>query len=433
MGALSSSGLKVQGFKIGPDFIDPSYHTAVTDVKSRNLDTWMLPEKTNLAVFQQNVAGCDIAVIEGVMGLFDEADGMGRKGSTAYMAEFLRSPVILVLDVWGMARSAAAIAAGCKGLDNKLNIAGVILNRVSGEKHGKLCKVAIESTTGIPVVGALPRNPDIKLPERHLGLVPTKENPDLNGRLEKISEFVKANVDLERILEIGKSAPPLREVRVKSIERKKLVKIGVAYDEAFNFYYQDALDTLAAMGAEVTQFSPIHDKQISEEFDGLYIGGGFPEISAKELELNQSMRSAVKRKAEQGMPIFAECGGLMYLTKAITDLEQTRHSMVALLDCETQMVRKLTLNYTYAKVLKENILSKPGDSIKGHEFHFSRLNEVPSDTEFAYVMKRGSGVDSGKDGWIEYSSLAQYMHLSFAAFPRSASNFVGACLRYKHK
>jgi cobyrinic acid a,c-diamide synthase len=433
MGALSSSGFKVQGFKIGPDFIDPTYHTAVTNIKSRNLDTWMLPEKTNLRLFQQNAAGCEIAIIEGVMGLFDEADGIGRKTSTAHMAELLGSPVILVLDVWGMAASAAAIAAGCKAVDRRLNIAGVILNRVSGEKHANLCKVAIESTTGVPVVGALPRNPDIKLPERHLGLVPTIENPDLKERLEKISVLVKANVDLERILEIGKSARPLQEVTAKSIERKKLVKIGVAYDEAFNFYYQDALDTLAAMGAQITQFSPIRDSEISEELDGLYIGGGFPEMLAKELEFNQSIRRTIKRKAEEGMPIFAECGGLMYLTRAITDLEQTRHSMVAVLDCETQMVRKLTLNYTQATILKENILGRPGNSIKGHEFHFSKLNDVPSDTQFAYAMKRGSGVDSGKDGWIEYATLAQYMHLNFAAFPRSALNFVVACLRYKHR
>lgn len=431
MGAFASTGLKVQGFKIGPDFIDPTYHAAVTSRKPRNLDAWMLSEKTILDLFERNVAGCDIAIVEGVMGLFD---GVGNtRGSTAHIAKLLRCPVILVLDVWGMAGSAAAIVAGCKALDKKLNLAGVILNKISGEKHAAMCSSAIESTVKVPVFGAVPRNSDLKLPERHLGLIPTTENPQLRTRLDRISGLVKSNVHLNGILEIGKAAPPLPEVLFKRVNRKKSVRIGVAYDEAFNFYYQDSLDTLSAKGADLVYFSPLHDRTLSEDFDGLYLGGGFPEVLAKELESNESIRSSIKKSVEQNLPVFAECGGLMYLTRSITDFEGAEHPMVGLLDCKTQMVRKLTLNYTHATVLKQNMLAKEGASIKGHEFHYSRLDGIPSDARFVYRMKRGTGIDAGRDGWVEHGTLAQYMHINFASSPRLASNFVKACFQYRRK
>jgi cobyrinic acid a,c-diamide synthase len=427
MGALSATGLTVQGFKVGPDFIDPTYHTAVTNRKSRNLDAWLLSQKRVLELFHQNTTGCDIAVVEGVMGLYDGLNGTEVRGSTAHLAKLLKSPVILVLDISGMARSAAAVVAGCKVLDKRLTISGVVLNRVAGEKHVKMCKDTIESITAVPVVGALPKNSDILLPERHLGLVPTNEKSEVAQRLKNISEFVRANVDVDRIIEIAKTAPSLPVVPFKRINRNQRVRIGVAYDEAFNFYYQDALDTLTEMGAELEHFSPIHDKHVPEDFDGLYIGGGFPEVLGKGLEANHSMRSSVKKKAEEGMPIFAECGGLMYLTRSITDFDGLRHSMVGVLDCETLMT-KLTLNYTDAVVIRDNILAKSGNSIKGHEFHFSKLDGVPSDIQFAYEMRRGVGIDRKKDGWTQYSILAQYMHTHLAASPKYASNFIKACL-----
>ncbi len=432
MGALSATGLCVQGFKLGPDFIDPTYHTVVTNRRSRNLDVWLLSEKRILELFHQNTMGCDIAVVEGVMGLYDGLNGTEVRGSTAHLAKLLKSPVILVLDVSGMARSAAAVVAGCKVLDKRLTIAGVILNKVAGEKHAKMCKDTIESITAVPVLGALPKNSDIILPERHLGLVPTNEKLELAQRLKKVSEFVKANVDVDRIVEIGKTAPSLLTVPSKRIIGNKKVRIGIAYDEAFNFYYQDALDTLAEMGAELKHFSPIHDKQVPEDLDGLYIGGGFPEVLGKGLEANNSMRSSVKKKAEEGLPIFAECGGLMYLTRSITGFDGLRHSMVGILDCETLMT-KLTLNYTDAVVIRDNLIAKTGSSIKGHEFHFSRLEGVPGDVRFAYQMKRGSGIEGGNDGWLEYSILAQYMHTHLAASPKYGSNLVEACLHYQKR
>jgi cobyrinic acid a,c-diamide synthase len=432
MGSLSRKGLRVQGFKVGPDFIDPSYHTAVTDRKSRNLDAWMLSRRRILDLFHQNTIDCDIAIVEGVMGLYDGLSGTDARGSTAELAKLLRSPVILVVDVWGMARSAAAVVEGCKALDRGVNIAGVILNRVAGEKHAEMCRDAIESITSVPVLGALPKNPDAALPERHLGLVPTVGRADLARTLTKVSEFVKANVDLERVVEVSKTAPSLTPAPSGTKERSKRVRVGIAYDESFNFYYQDALDTLTKMGVELVQFSPVHDKRLPERIDGLYLGGGFPEVLSKELEDNRGMRSSVKMMAEGGLPIYAECGGLMYLTRSITNFDGRRRSMAGVLDCETVMT-KLTLNYTDAVVVRDNMIAKAGSSIKGHEFHFSRLEGVPKDARFAYRMERGSGIKSGKDGWMEYSVLAQYMHTHLAASPRYASNLVETCLQYRRR
>ncbi len=432
MGSLSRKGLRVQGFKVGPDFIDPSYHTTVTNRKSRNLDSWMLSHRRILELFHQNTIDCDIAVVEGVMGLYDGLSGTDGRGSTAELAKLLRSPVILVVDVWGMARSVAAVVEGCKALDRGLNIAGVILNRVASEKHAEMCRDAIESINSVPVLGALPKNPEVALPERHLGLVPTGERADLARTLNKISEFVKADVDLERIVEVSKTAPALSPAPSRRKEKSKRVRIGIAYDEAFNFYYQDGLDTLTKMGVELVQFSPVHDRYLPERIDGLYLGGGFPEVLSKELEGNQEMRSSLKKMAEGNLPIYAECGGLMYLTKSIVNFDGRSRSMAGVLDCETVMT-KLTLNYTDAVVIRDNLIAKTGSSIKGHEFHFSRLEGVAKDARFAYQMKRGSGIESGKDGWLEYSILAQYMHTHLAASPRYSSNLVEACLHYQKR
>ncbi|MDG7044998.1 MAG: cobyrinate a,c-diamide synthase [Nitrososphaerota archaeon] len=433
MGALTSMGLKVQGFKVGPDFIDPTYHTIVTNRKSRNLDEWLLPDRMILRLFQHNTLECNVAIVEGVMGLFDGVNGERGRGSTASMAELLRAPVILVLDVWGMGESAATLVAGCRALDRELNLAGVILNRVSSEKHARLCTNSIESRTKVPVLGVLPKDTGIVLPERHLGLVPTIEKPELREKLDKISSLIKENVDLEKIVEIADNAPQFPKIKLNIPSYRKTVKVGVAYDEAFNFYYQDALDALSAMGADIHFFSPIHDRTVPDDFDGIYIGGGFPEVFGKQLESNLPIRFWIKKKIEENMPVFAECGGLMYLTKSITDFEGESHSMVGALDCETHMVRALTMNYTYASVLRDNILAKTGASVKGHEFHYSRLVGVPSDARFSYIMKRGSGIEAGRDGWIEYSMLAQYMHINIAASRKYASNFIESCLRYRRK
>ena len=433
MAALSKRGVRVQGFKVGPDFIDPTYHYGATGTKSRNLDSWLLPKSKILELFQRQMESSDLGIVEGVMGLYDGSRNEDDTGSTAEMARLLKAPIVLVIDVWGMARSSAAIVAGCKSLDKRVNILGVILNRVAGDKHTKLCKDAIEMGTGVKVIGSVPRSQVMVLPERHLGLVPVPENLEITESIKKISRIIEDNVDIEEVVSIGNSAPPLKTPIRKEVKTlRKKVPIGIAYDKAFNFYYQDALDTLAFHGAELKTFSPLYDSNIPE-VSGLYIGGGFPEVLARELGKNQSMRKSIKKKSQEGMPILAECGGLMYLTKSIIDLNEKTHPMVGILDSKTRMTGKLTLNYTEGRTVIASPISRVGDLVKGHEFHHSKLEDVPADARFAFEMRRGSGIKNRKDGLLEYSTLAQYMHMHMAGSPGKASRFLQACSKYAKK
>jgi len=433
MGALAKRGLRVQPYKVGPDFIDPSYHTHATGLHSRNLDTWMLSTERMLELFARSADRADIAVVEGVMGLFDGLSGTEERGSTAHVAKLLKAPVILVVDAWGMARSAAAIVKGYRELDPEVNLAGVILNRISGPRHGQWCREAIESAVKIPVVGALEDRPELALPERHLGLIPTPENDAVARRLEEIVDFVESRIDVDKVIQIARSAPPLplQEDGVTAGPEPKVI-IGVAYDEAFNFYYRDGLDQLEALGARLEFFSPIHARGLPD-VDGLYIGGGFPEVLSDRLEANAQMREGIREAVEDGMPTFAECGGLMYLTRSIRGFNGEERRMVGILDAETVMTKRLCLAYTSAVAVRANILSQPGQAVRGHEFHYSTLQELPRDLKLAYKMERGEGIDGGKDGWIEHSSLATYGHTHFAAFPELASNFVEECTRYRRK
>lgn len=435
MVALRRRGLRVQGFKVGPDYIDPSYHTLVTSRFSRNLDTWLFPKGLLKEVFANAAKGADVAVIEGVMGLFDGIRGMSDEGSTAYVAKLLKCPVILVLDAHGSARSTAAVALGFKEFDRRLPLKGVILNKVSGPSHAEHCARVIESKVGLPVVGAIPRDDSILLTERHLGLIPAPEAKPREALLDKISELVERNVDVERIVEIARSAGPLGTVKCRLFrerKRKWRVSIGVAWDDAFNFYYRENLELMALYGAEVKFFSPMRDKS-PPDVDGMYLGGGFPEMLAKELEVNEAMLASVKRAAESEMPIYGECGGLMYLTEAIVDFSGREHKMVGLFDCKAVMSRKLTLRYTLAEVVSGNVLAARGWLLTGHEFHYSKIAELPRDAKFAYLMRIGEGIDGKHDGLLEYNTLASYTHLHFAQKTRLVENFLRSCARFKRK
>jgi len=434
MGALKRGGFRVQAFKVGPDYIDPSYHTMVTGRPSRNLDAWMVPQNGIIEIFERATRNIDIAIIEGVMGLYDGLSGSDETGSTAQIAKILRCPVILVIDVHDMARTAAALALGYKNFDEDIHIAGIILNRVASPTHARWCKEAIEAVAKIPVVGALPVNGEIAMPERHLGLIPTPEMEILNPFFPKIRDFIQDSINLEKVIEIAKSAGELPEI-IGTIYPKenhtKEVTIGVAFDEAFNFYYQDNLDLLEAYGATVRFFSPVHDKSLPADVDGLYIGGGFPEMLPRELEVNEDLRKSIKEVAEDGMPIYAECGGLMYLTDSITDFNGNTFKMVGLLDGKTTMTKDLSINYTIAEVVYDNPLLEAKDLVKGHEFHFSKISDIPSDAKFAYAMRMGIGIDGKRDAWMEYNTLASYMHTHFAQDSRIVKNLVKSCERYK--
>jgi len=435
MGALKRRGLKVQAFKIGPDYIDPSHHSIMLNRPSRNLDAWMVHPNGILEIFQRATQDVDIAVIEGVMGLFDGFDESNENGSTAHIAKLLKSPVILVINVHGMAKSVAPIALGYEKYDRNVRLSGFILNEVSSKKHIDWCKKAINSVTKLPVIGALPRNKDIEMQERHLGLIPQRERAHPKPFLNLLTNFIEENVDVDRIIDIARSAEDLPKSSNKVYPKhpyKKNLAVGVALDESFNFYYQDNLDILRAYGADIRFFDTIKDKEVPSDVSGLYIGGGFPEMLPERLGANTSMLKSIKKVAEDEMPIYAECGGLMYLTDSITDFENRSYKMVGLLNSRTVMTRGLTLNYTLADVIVDNPLSKVNDLLKGHEFHYSKILEIPKDARFAYRMRIGMGIDGKHDAWLEHKALASYMHMHFAYQPKLVKNFLSACKDYSH-
>jgi len=435
MNAFAMEGLRVQPFKVGPDFIDPSYHTAATGVYSKNLDTWLTSPEAVLRIFLKSSRMCDLAVIEGVMGLFDGASS-NDSASTAEISRILNAPIILVVDVSRMARSSAALVHGFKTFDQKLNVKGVILNHVKSQKHLDLTKQAIENRGEVRVVGTLPSSADMSIPSRHLGLIPARERDDLSDFLTRLRDFIKQYLDLDQILEIARDADELEtdlEDSPMPVEAQDKPRIGIAYDEAFNFYYQDNIEELESNGAEVVFFSPIHDSGLPSNLDGLFFGGGFPEAYAKELEENQSMRNSVRDAVQDEMPIYAECGGLMYFVDSIQDLERSPHRMVGVLSGKATMCGALeSLNYSIAHVVRKNLLTDVGFTLHGHEFHYSKIEDVSADAQFAYEMKKGKGISQLCDGWMQQNLLASYMHIHFAYSSQLAKNLVEACRRYEH-
>ena len=436
MGALKDAGYRVQGFKVGPDYIDPSYHNAVTGRLSENLDVWLAPKEQIVEIFTRAMEGADFAVIEGVMGLYDSVSGTDETGSTAQIAKLLNCPVLLVLDVHNTVRSAAALTLGFKEFDKAVNLKGVILNNVAGETHAHWCRDAIGLATGLPVVGWLPVNEKIAMPERHLGLVPTPEEEGLKSFLPKITSFVAAHVDLNQVVAVAKSAgevPTIENPIYPKHPAAKKVAVAVAFDEAFNFYYPGNLSLLEALGAEIKRFSPIHDKALPEGVGGVYLGGGFPEIFLKELEANESMRRSILEAALGGMPIYGECGGLMYLTEEIADFDGRRFRMVGALKGKTTMTKKTLVTYSLAKVVNSNVLCPLGLEVRGHEFHNSVVTGIPADACFAYEMMMGEGIKGEKDGWISGNVLASYMHIHFAQNPEIPRNFLKNCQPRKNE
>ena len=432
IGALRRRGLRVQPFKAGPDYIDPSYHSRMAGVPSRNLDTWMLEPPALRELYQRATANADIAVIEGVMGLYDGRSGLDEAGSTAQLAKLLDAPVLLVIDVAGMARSAAAIALGYRGFDPALRLAGVILNNVGSDTHRGWAAEAITAATGLPVVGAMPRRPDLELPERHLGLIPTAEEPVRAEFFDQLAAQAAAAIDLDVLLDLARQSAPLAAPRPALFPAAALaprVRIGVAMDEAFSFYYQDNLDLLAAWGAEPAPFSPLRDRQLPAGVGGLYIGGGFPEVYAAGLAGNRAMRAAVAAAAKAGMPILAECGGLMYLTESIAGGDGARHAMVGLLPCRSAMQRRrVILGYATVRARRRNFLLAEGETARGHEFHWSELEGAIAPAHAAYDVLEHDG---RREGFAGDNVLASYVHLHFGAHPALAPRFVAACAEWR--
>jgi cobyrinic acid a,c-diamide synthase len=432
MGALRQRGLKVQPFKTGPDYIDPTYHTWVTGVTSRNLDTWMLSRETVIELLHRAMKEKDIAVIEGVMGLFDGHSSTDDKGSTAELAKILDVPVVLVLDSRKSARSLAAMVHGYKTFDSFLRLGGVILNGIGSDGHLSVCRDSIEHYTGVKVVGYLPRREDLRLPERHLGLIPTVEGASSQEFLSRLIEQCLATFNLTEIIRIADhvNIPDVGPKVFPNMEKPALASIAVARDKAFSFYYQDSLDLLEAWGAELLPFSPLADKRLPEMTSGIYIGGGFPELYAAELAANESMKEAVRGVVRSGMPVYAECGGLMYLGTSLHDLQGQRHTMVAALPVSSQINNpELSLGYCTVKALNDGPLLRKGDEVRGHEFHWSVLEKGKYSCN-AYRLIDREGVI---EGFHQGNVLASYIHLHMASRPSMAQRFIAECERYRNK
>ena len=427
MAALAGRGLAVAPFKVGPDYIDPTYHALAAGRPSRNLDSWMVPRPNLLALFGRASSDADISIVEGVMGLFDGRNEAGESGSTAELAKLLRAPLVLVLDVGKQARSAAATARGFQTYDPAVPLAGFILNRVGSERHAEVVRREVEAATGLPVLGAIPRSAAVELPERHLGLVPTRELERARDVLGRLSDLANEHLDLERLLQIARAAGPLPDGVCAVFPEEPAVGdspgLAVARDEAFSFYYEDNLDLLAAFGARLLPFSPLRDPALPPDARGLYLGGGFPELHAARLAGNRPLLAEVRQAGANGLPIYAECGGLMYLAEALTDFDGRRHAMAGLIPCRVAMTeRRTALGYVRLRAQRDTLLCPAGRELRGHEFHWSRLasgNEHATAYRVLEPAPRAEGFAAG-------NLLASYVHLHFGADPDLARRFVAS-------
>lgn len=431
LSALAARGLNVQSYKVGPDYIDPGFHRLASGKNAHNLDTWLVPPETITEIFTSTAAGNDIAIIEGVMGLYDG----GRSGvsSTATVAKMLKAPVVLIIDAKSMGESAAAIALGFKIYDPDVNLAGVIINRLGSESH-KLMVCEALAKVGIPVIGSVFRNNGLTMPERHLGLTPVTEH-DAASTVVEMGRQIAEQVALDNLLDLAKTAGwlPGRSLAAQDRVNPATIRIGVAQDDVFTFYYPSSLEVLTEFGAELVPFSPLNDKQLPD-IDGIILGGGFPEMFVKELSGNVSMRNSILSAAKAGIPIYAECGGLMYLTRQIVDFNGQAHDMAGIIPAVSKMEAKLeTVGYVEAAALTDNVLCSNGDVLRGHEFHFSRMTPdiEPEKFPWAFEFKKMRTGAKYQGGYASDEILASYLHMHFAGNRQAAKRFVERCARYR--
>ena len=439
LAALRRRGLRVQAYKVGPDFIDPGHHRMITGIPSRTLDGWMLSRAYNQHTFWQNLQEKDLGVVEGVMGLFDGYDGKSEAGSTAEMAKWLGLPVILVVDASAMARSVAALVHGFRTFDRNLNVAGVVFNRVAGRGHLQYLLEALEGVSGVTVLGGLPRNENLLIPERHLGLITPEEHNLTAERVEQLASLCEDNIDVERMLEMSK----VESLRSKVWEAqandlnpgtfdlglRPRVRFGVARDEAFCFYYPDNLELLEQAGAELVFFSPLHDPHLPPDLHGLYLGGGYPEVHAEGLASNTTMRQEVKAFIEQGGVVYAECGGFMYLTAGIRDSHARLFPTVGIYPTVARMLPQLAaLGYVEVEVERANCLFAAG-RVRGHEFHYSELEREDfcgGEITSVYQIRKRHSDALRSEGYLYKRCLASYVHLHFGSNPQFVASLVEA-------
>ena len=436
LATLRRRGLAVQSFKVGPDFIDPGLHAVVTGRPSFNLDGWMCGRQAVLDVVTRAAADADVAVVEGVMGCFDGVDGASDAGSTAQIAKWLGAPVVLVLDAAAMARSAAAVTLGFERFDPELNVAGVIANRVGGATHAGWIADAVRATCRAEWLGAVASDPSLTLPERHLGLHTAAEGTLTSDHARRLADAVAHGVDIDRLLALAAplalvSPPAAADVTAPPpvtapATGQRRVRIGVARDAAFQFYYEENLERLRSAGAELVWWSPLAEADVPD-VDGLYLGGGYPELHAAVLADNAPLRKAVRRFAEANRPIYAECGGLMYLAESLEDHDGRVHPMVGVLPAAVRMrAHGLTLGYAEVTLVAVGPLGAAGTAARGQEFHASTLGPVPDAVPRVYQV-RAPGRSERAEGFLIGRTLMSYVHLHFASNPALATAFVAAC------
>jgi cobyrinic acid a,c-diamide synthase len=428
MGALRRRGLNVAPFKAGPDYIDPGYHQAAAGRMSRNLDTWLTSADGVRENFLKGAAGADISIIEGVMGLFDGRAGAGDGGSTAEIARLVDGVVILVVDCSSMSRSLAALLQGFAAFDPGLEVAGVILNNVGSERH-RMMLVDAAREAGMPVMGAFMRQPELAMASRHLGLVPAGEG-DREELLEAIIAAALESLDLDRLLELASPVEGIASGIPAEHRRgpEEQVRLAVGRDEAFGFYYADGLEALEAAGAVIDYFSPLRDSELPA-CDGIYLGGGFPEVFATRLAENGAMRAAIAEAAASGMPVYAECGGLVYLCRDV-EVSGNRVGMVGAVPLRARMTeRRQALGYVEATVCRDSVLFDTGEKVRGHEFHWSDIDWQDDRLAYDCFSARREGVQV--DGFCEDNILASYVHINFAGNRGAAERFVNSCRKAK--
>jgi cobyrinic acid a,c-diamide synthase len=429
MAGLCKRGLRVQPFKCGPDFIDTSHHTRVAGRVSRNLDTWMFDASQNRAAFLQGTADADVAVVEGMMGLFDGVSGASETGSSAEIAKLLGIPVLLVTDASRASRSVAATLLGFRQFDPEVRMAGAVLNGVGGEEHFRLLKEAIEATGAVPLTGWLPHRIDIEIPERHLGLHMAHEQRWSGATIEALAELAERHLQLDRLLRSMAEIAVAADAGTKTFS-SAAVRIGVARDDAFQFYYEDNLDLLRRCGAEIVTFDSLRDPRLPDALDALYLGGGYPELHAGELSRNRALLADIRQFAQAGNPVYAECGGLMYLGRELK-VAASSYGMAGVLPLAFEMTDRL-VKFGYAEVefTRDCLLGKKGTLVRGHSFHHSRM--VPAEPlQTAYRVHYSlSGADEA-EGYMQDNLLASYVHLHFRAHQGLAPSFVESARRHR--
>jgi cobyrinic acid a,c-diamide synthase len=432
--ALRRRGTRVQTFKVGPDFLDPSYLAVASGRPCYNLDGWMMGRDCVEKLVARTTADADIAVIEGVMGLFDGASHDGLEGSTAEIAAWLRAPVILVADVYGMARSLAPVVKGFAAFERNVKVAGVIANRCGSVRHGIMLAETLQASRLPPLAAAIPQGALPALPERHLGLVTADARNLPQQSLEALADAFERYSALGEIVNMARSAPFLY---VEAPERKGLTgraRLGIAQDAAFHFYYRDVLDELEDRGCTLVPFSPVADRALPGDLDGLYLGGGYPEETAAELAANGPMLASVREFAESGRPVYAECGGLMYLCREMETVDGRRHSMAGILPAATRMHRGLqALAYVDVTLKEDSLWGLAGESVRGHEFHHSSLAANPAGVEgwrSVYRIRTLRVETAVEEGFQKGNILASYAHLHLASRPRALERFIASCGRH---